>query len=188
MGNLLFGESSPQTTEKAIFAGGCFWCMQPAFDNVPGVISTRVGYTGGKEENPTYEQVASHSTGHREAIEVIFDPAKVSYSKVLEVFWRNIDPTQANGQFYDVGHQYTTAICYTSPEQQKIAEGSKHALANSGKFKKPIATAIEPAAKFWPAEDYHQKYYIKCPARFEAYHEGSGRADYVRKTWGKEAH
>lgn len=185
MGNMLFAGDTPDKAEKAIFAGGCFWW---GFDNLPGVISTRVGYTGGSEEAPTYEQVAAHRTGHREAIEITYDPAKVSYTKLLGMFWQNIDPTQANGQFYDVGHQYTTAIYFTSPEQQKLAQESKEALDKSGKFKRPIATAIEPAAKFWPAEDYHQKYYIKCPTRFEAYHEGSGRADYVRKTWGKEKH
>lgn len=171
--------------QKAIFAGGCFWCMQPPFDHAKGVVSTVVGYAGGQEENPTYEQVSAGKTGHRESIEVTFDPAKISYSQLLDIFWRNINPTQADGQFHDIGHQYTTAIFYTDDAQKKLAEESKEALAKSGRFKAPIATAILAAGKFWPAEKYHQKYYLNYPAEYEAYHTGSGRPAYLERTWGK---
>lgn len=171
-------------TERAVFAGGCFWCMQPFFDNTPGVVSTLVGYTGGSEEAPTYEQVSSHRTGHREAIEVVYDPAVVGYKQLLQLFWRNIDPTQEDGQFADRGHHYTTAIFYTSAEQEREARASKEALEQSGKFSRPIATAILPASKFWPAEEYHQKFYLKSRAHYEAYKEGSGRAGYIRRNWG----
>lgn len=183
---LLSGAENPMPKiEKAVFAGGCFWCMQPSFDETAGVLSTTVGYTGGEEQSPTYEEVASHQTRHREAIQISYDPEKVSYSKLLDLFWENIDPTQTNGQFADQGHHYTTAIFYTSPEQQRAASESKAALEKSGKFSKPIATSIEPASKFWPAEEYHQKYYLKKPGHYRAYHTGSGRADYIRRTWGK---
>ena len=177
-------EPTPSGLKKAIFAGGCFWCMQPPFDHAPGVKSTLVGYTGGREENPSYEQVSAGKTGHRESIQVIYEPSKISYERLLEIFWHNINPTQADGQFADIAHQYTTAIFYTDPEQKAIAEKSKEALEKSGKFKEPIATEIIPASKFWPAEEYHQKYYLKNPEHFEAYHVGSGRVDYIKKTWG----
>lgn len=169
---------------KAIFAGGCFWCMQPPFDRTEGVISTIVGYAGGSEANPTYKQVSAGETGHREAIEVTYDPGKISYAKLLEVFWHNIAPIQTDGQFHDFGDQYTTAIFYMTDEQKKAAEESKDALARSGKFQKPIATAILPAAKFWPAEEYHQKYYLKNSVAYRIYHFGSGRASYKKRIWG----
>ena len=169
---------------KAIFAGGCFWCMQPPFDATKGVVSTVVGYTGGKEKNPTYEQVSSGRTGHRESIEVTFDPAQVSYEQLIEVFWHNIDPTQADGQFADRGPQYRTAIFYHSEEQKRLAEEAKDKLEKSGRFKKPIATQILPASAFWPAEEYHQKYYLKNPADYNRYKVGSGRAGFIHSVWG----
>lgn len=170
--------------EKAIFAGGCFWCMQPPFDHAPGVVSTLVGFAGGREEHPTYRQVSSGETSHRETIEVTFDPMKISYAKLLEIFWHNISPIQTDGQFHDFGEQYTSAIFYTSEEQKAAAEWSKEQLAQSGKFNKPIATVILPATKFWSAEEYHQKYYIKNPTAYGMYRFGSGRNSYLQKTWG----
>ncbi|HZE57866.1 MAG TPA: peptide-methionine (S)-S-oxide reductase MsrA [Chthoniobacterales bacterium] len=178
--------TAPANEAKAVFAGGCFWCMQPPFDHVPGVTATLVGYAGGREENPTYKQVSAGETSHRESIEVTYDPAKVSYDKLLEVFWHNINPIQTDGQFHDIGDQYTTAIFYTNEEQKTAAEASKDALAKSGKFPKPIATAILPATKFWPAEEYHQKYYIKNPSAYGIYHFVSGRDSYKQRTWGSE--
>ncbi|MBI3404240.1 MAG: peptide-methionine (S)-S-oxide reductase MsrA [Acidobacteria bacterium] len=174
--------------ETATFAGGCFWCMQPQFDATEGVIATAVGYTGGKEKNPTYEQVSNHQTGHREGIEIKFDPAVVSYKHLLELFWHSIDPTQADGQFGDIGPQYRTAIYFHSDEQKQQAEESKKQLAASGKFSKPIASEILPAGDFWPAEEYHQKYCNKNPLHYNAYKEGSGRGPYLRKTWPGEKH
>jgi len=160
--------------------------MQPPFDHVPGVTATLVGYAGGREENPTYKQVSAGKTSHRESIEVTYDPTKVPYEKLLEVFWHNINPIQTDGQFHDIGDQYTTAIFYTTEEQKTAAEASKDALAKSGKFPKPIATAILPATKFWPAEDYHQKYYIKNPSAYGIYHFVSGRDSYKQRIWGSE--
>lgn len=170
--------------ETATFAGGCFWCMQPPFDKAKGVLKTVVGYTGGKEKNPTYDQVSNKRTSHREAIEVTFDPLQVSYAELVEVFWRSIDPTQADGQFADIGPQYKTAIFYHSAEQKRIAEESKQKLAASGKFRKPIAVEILPASQFWPAEEYHQKYYQKDPYAYKRYAIGSGRYPYLERTWG----
>ncbi len=169
---------------KAVFAGGCFWCMQPPYDHAPGVISTSVGYAGGREENPTYKQVSAGETSHRESIEVTYDPAKISYEKLLEIFWHNINPIQKDGQFHDIGDQYTSAIFYQTEEQKIAAERSKEQLAQSGKFQKPIATSILPATKFWPAEDYHQKYYVKNPIAYKFYRFGSGRDAFLRDTWG----
>jgi peptide-methionine (S)-S-oxide reductase len=174
----------PATEEKAIFAGGCFWCMQPPFDHIPGVKSTVVGYTGGTEANPTYAQVSAGETGHREAIEVIFDATKVSYTQLLTVFWQNINPIQRDGQFHDFGDQYTSAIFYRSEPQRQAAEASKEALVHSGKFQKPIATVILPAGQFWPAEEYHQKYYLKSPMAYGMYHFTSGRASFKQRFWG----
>ena len=174
----------PVGEAKAVFAGGCFWCMQPPFDRVMGVTKTVVGYTGGAEANPTYQQVSAGETGHREAIEVTFDPAKISYAQLVEVFWHNINPIQRDGQFHDVGDQYTSAIFYNSDEQHKAAEDSKEALAKSGKFQKPIATVILPAGQFWPAEEYHQKYYLKNSMAYGMYHFASGRAPYKHRIWG----
>ncbi len=173
------------SAEKAVFAGGCFWCVQPPFDHAQGVISTLVGYAGGSEINPTYEQVSAGETGHREAIEVTYDPTKISYAKLLEIFWHNINPIQTDGQFHDIGEQYTSAIFYTTDEQKKIAEESKENLAKSGKFEKPIATVILPTGKFWPAEEYHQKYYIKNPIAYYMYHFASGRESFKQRVWGQ---
>ncbi len=172
--------------KKATLAGGCFWCMQPEFDHLEGIVSTEVGYTGGTKENPTYEEVSSGKTGHVEAIEVTFDPALVSYAKLLEVFWKSIDPTVSNAQFADHGYQYQTVIFYHSDEQKRIAEESKRKLEESGKFKGAIATLIRPASKFYPAEEYHQKYYRKSALRYKMYKIGSGRQGFLERTWGKE--
>lgn len=174
------------TQEKATFAGGCFWCMQPPFDKVPGVISTTVGYAGGSKENPTYEEVCSGTTGHTESIEVVYDPSHVSYQKLLDVFWRNIDPTTPNRQFADVGSQYRTAVFYHSEEQKNLAGAGKDALEKSGKYNQPIVTEIVPAPKFYPAEEYHQKYYLKSPVRYKLYRFGSGRDAYLKDMWGKK--
>lgn len=172
------------STKTAVFAGGCFWCMQPPFDKTAGVVKTVVGYTGGDEPNPTYSQVSAHKTGHREAIEVTYDPTKVSYDQLLDVFWHNIDPTQKDGQFVDIGLSYQAAIFYANDEEKTEAEASKQKLGASGKFKKPIVTEILAAKKFYPAEEYHQKYYLKNTAGFEAYHVGSGRVGFLERTWG----
>jgi peptide-methionine (S)-S-oxide reductase len=178
--------SSLPETRTAVFAGGCFWCIQPAFDKTAGVSKTVVGYCGGTEPNPTYKLVTSEKTNYRESIEVTFDPAKTSYEQLLDVYWRQIDPTQANGQFTDIGPSYRAAIFYGNAEEKKIAEASKEKLARSGKFKKPIVTEILPAMKFWPAEDYHQKYYRQNPEHFEAFEEGSGRVSFKKDKWGGE--
>ena len=179
-------DSSSAPTRTAIFAGGCFWCIQPAFDKAKGVIKTVVGYCGGTGPNPTYELVTSEKTNYRESIEVTYDPAKISYDQLLDIYWRQIDPTQVDGQFTDIGPSYRAAIFYSSDEEKKIAEMSKEKLAQSGKFKKPIVTEILPAMKFYPAEAYHQKYYQQNPGHFEAFEEGSGRVSFQKKTWGKE--
>ncbi len=171
--------------KTAVFAGGCFWCMQEPFDHVKGVTKTVVGYSGGEKENADYTAVSAHKTQHREAIELTYDPAQVSYAQLLDVFWRNINPTQADGQFHDIGLSYQAAIYYGNEEEKKIAEASKEKLAKSGRFDQPIVTEILPAKPFYPAEDYHQKYYEKNPAAYEAYHVGSGRVSYLAKIWGK---
>jgi methionine-S-sulfoxide reductase len=178
--------SSPVETRTAIFAGGCFWCIQPAFDKAKGVIKTVVGYCGGTEPNPTYELVSSEKTGYRESIQITYDPTKISYDQLLDIYWRQIDPTQADGQFTDIGPSYRAVIFYVNDEEKKIAEASKEKLARSGKFNKPIVTEILPAMKFYPAEAYHQKYYQQNPEHFEAFEEGSGRTSFQKKTWSKE--
>jgi methionine-S-sulfoxide reductase len=179
-------DSPPPATKTAIFAGGCFWCIQPAFDKAKGVIKTVVGYSGGTEPNPTYELVTSERTAYRESIEITYDPAKISYDQLLDIYWRQIDPTQADGQFTDIGPSYRAAIFYGNDEEKKIAEASKNKLAHSGKFDKPIVTEILPAMKFYPAEAHHQKYYQKNPEHFEAFEKGSGRVSFEKKTWGDE--
>jgi methionine-S-sulfoxide reductase len=175
--------SSPSATKTAIFAGGCFWCIQPAFDKANGVIKTVVGYSGGTEQNPTYALVTSEKTNYRESIEIAYDPAKISYEQLLDIYWRQIDPTQADGQFTDIGPSYRAAIFYGNSEEKKIAEASKEKLARSGKFHKPIVTEILLAMKFYPAESYHQKYYQENPEHFEAFEKGSGRVSFKKKTW-----
>ena len=174
-----------ENLSEAIFAGGCFWCMQPAFDNTPGVVETIVGYTGGSVKNPTYEQISTGRTGHAESILVRYDPTKVSYTALLDEFWKNIDPTQVGGQFADRGPQYRTVIFYLNPEQKAEAERSKAALDASRHFKLPIVTAIDPATEFYPAEDEHQKYYMKNAAHYKMYKYGSGRAAFIEEHWGE---
>src|SRR5947209_196703 len=158
-------QSSPAEIRRAVFAGGCFWCIQPAFDKAKGVIKTVVGYSGGTEPNPTYALVTSEKTRYRESIEITYDPAKISYDQLLDIYWRQIEPTQTDGQFTDIGPSYRAAIFYGNDDEKKIADASKERLAHSGKFNKPIGTETLPAKKFGPAEDYHQKYYQQNPER-----------------------
>jgi len=185
------GQSSKPATKaapnqaKAIFAGGCFWCMEPPYDKLDGVISTTSGYIGGKVKNPTYEQVSSGTTGHTEAVQVVYDPKKVSYEKLLEVFWRNIDPTVRDQQFCDVGTQYRSGIFYLDDEQKRLAELSKVAIDNSKPFKANIVTEITRAAEFYPAEEYHQDFYKKNPVRYKFYRNGCGRDARLQQLWGK---
>lgn len=179
-------ERVDENYRKATFAGGCFWCMEPPFDKLEGVISTTSGYTGGIQENPTYEQVSAGKTGHAEAVEVLYDPGKVSYRKLLEVFWRQINPTTPDRQFVDVGSQYRPAIFYHNEEQRRMAEESKEEMASSGRFDGPVVIEIVPAGPFWQAEDYHQDYYMKNPIRYKFYRYGSGRDQYLEKVWGKK--
>lgn len=176
-------DSSPAATKTAVFAGGCFWCIQPAFDKADGVIKTVVGYCGGTEPNATYALVTSERTKYRESIEISYDPAKITYAQLLDIYWRQIDPTQADGQFTDIGPSYRAAIFYGNEEEKRIAEASKEKLAGSGKFNKPIVTEVLAATKFWPAEEYHQKYYRQNPEHFEAFEKGSGRESFQKKTW-----
>jgi peptide-methionine (S)-S-oxide reductase len=174
-------------TAVATFAGGCFWCMEPPYDKLPGVLSTTSGYMGGKKRYPTYEEVSSGITGHAEVVQVAYDPSKVSYEKLLEVFWVNVDPTVDDRQFCDRGTQYRTAIFVHTPEQRKAAEASKAALEKSKPFKEPIVTPIVDAGEFWPAEDYHQDYYLKNPARYTYYRTGCGRDARLKQLWGGKA-
>ena len=167
---------------KATFAGGCFWCMEPPFDKLDGVISTISGYTGGTKKNPTYEQVSAGGTGHAEAVEITYDPKKITYAKLLDVFWHNVDPLTPNRQFCDGGSQYRTAIFYHDENQKRLAEESKKAL--SKRFKQPIVTEIVPAKEFYPAEDYHQDYYIKNPLRYKFYRYNCGRDQRLEELWG----
>ncbi|HEU4344507.1 MAG TPA: peptide-methionine (S)-S-oxide reductase MsrA [Candidatus Binatia bacterium] len=177
------GTGSAQTA-NATFAGGCFWCMEPPFDELDGVLSTVSGYMGGTKKNPTYEEVSSGRTGHAEVLQVTYDPTKITYSQLLEVFWRNIDPLTANAQFCDVGSQYRSAIFYHDESQKRLAEESKKAL--SKRFKEPIVTEVAPASEFYRAEDYHQDYYKKNPIRYKLYTHACGRARRLEQLWGKE--
>jgi len=170
---------------KAIFAGGCFWCMEHPFDILPGVVSTTSGYTGGQKVKPTYEEVSSGSTGHTEAVQVVYDPQKVTYEKLLDVFWHNIDPTVKNEQFCDHGTQYRSGIFYVDDEQRRLAEASKTALDRNKPFKGAIVTEITRATEFYPAEDYHQDYYLKNPVRYKYYRSGCGRDNRLTQLWGK---
>jgi methionine-S-sulfoxide reductase len=179
------GQDPTATPPKtAVFAGGCFWCIQPAFDKAPGVLKTVVGYCGGTEPNPTYDVVTSEKTKYRESIEVTYDPTKISYEQLLDIYWKQIDPTQADGQFTDVGPSYRAAIFYADNDEKKAAESSKAKLVSSKKFNKPIVTEIVPAMKFWPAEEYHQKYYQQNPDGFESFEKGSGRVSFSEHMWG----
>ncbi len=176
--------ATPSATAKATFAGGCFWCMEPPFDKLPGVVSTTSGYTGGKTKNPTYESISTGTTGHAEVVLVEYDPSQVTYATLLEVFWRNIDPTQRDGQFCDQGTQYRTAIFFHNGEQKKLAEASKAALQNNQPFKGEIVTEITAAPAFYRAEEYHQDFYKKNPTRYKLYVTGCGREARLQALWG----
>lgn len=172
-------------TATATFAGGCFWCMEPPFDAEPGVIETIVGYSGGTVKYPTYEQVSAGSTGHAEAIQIVYDPAIVSYERLLEIFWQNIDPLDPDGQFCDKGSQYRSAIFYQDEEQQKLAEVSKKQIQDAGLLAGQVVTEIDAASTFYPAEDYHQDYYKKNPVRYKLYRYGCGRDKRLAELWRK---
>jgi len=172
--------------QLATFAGGCFWCMVTPFEEWPGIVKVVSGYTGGHVPNPTYEQVCSDETGHTEAVQITFDPAKITYEKLLSVFWQQIDPTDAGGQFHDRGSSYRPAIFVHSEEQREAAEASKRELGASGRFDRPIVTAIETAGPFYAAEEYHQDYHKKNPIRYKMYRKGSGRDAFLKKTWSPE--
>ncbi|MBN1534207.1 MAG: peptide-methionine (S)-S-oxide reductase MsrA [Spirochaetes bacterium] len=171
---------------KATLAGGCFWCMESPFTKLVGVHKVIPGYTGGTVKDPTYEQVCTGTTGHFEAVEITYDPRVISYRKILDVFWRQINPSDLNGQFADIGPQYRTAIFYHSEEQRITAEESKGELEQSGRFKAPVATLILKASKFYPAEEYHHGFYRKNPMRYTMYRKGSGREGFLRMKWGVE--
>jgi peptide-methionine (S)-S-oxide reductase len=177
--------SSAEQTAVATFAGGCFWCMQPPFDKTPGVIRTTAGYTGGTKVNPTYEEVSDGGTGHAESVEVIYDPSKVTYQQLLDIYWHNVDPLDPGGQFCDRGNQYRTAIFYHGDEQKRLAEASKQALIDSKRFDQPIVTEIVAAGPFYPAEDYHQEYYKKNPIRYKFYRWNCGRDQRLTELWGE---
>ncbi|MFJ5623823.1 peptide-methionine (S)-S-oxide reductase MsrA [Peribacillus loiseleuriae] len=170
--------------EKATFAGGCFWCMVKPFDEQPGIKSVLSGYTGGNKENPTYKEVCSETTGHYEAVQITYDPNVFPYERLVELFWQQIDPTDAGGQFYDRGGSYQTAIFYHTDEQKQMAQDSKETLQNSGRFNRPIVTPILPAKPFYPAEEYHQDYYKKNPTHYNRYRIGSGRQTFIEQNWG----
>ena len=183
-------KDSPTTTDNkgsatATFAGGCFWCMEPPFDELPGVLSTTSGYTGGFKKDPTYHEVSAGTTGHAEAVQVVYDPTKVSYDKLLEVFWKNIDPTTPDRQFCDGGSQYRSGIFFHNEEQQRLAEASKKQIEQSGRLTQPIVTEIVPAGEFYPAEEYHQDYYQKNPVRYKLYRYNCGRDQILERIWGK---
>ena len=175
------------TLEKATFAGGCFWCMEHPFDALPGVASVTAGYTGGQKKNPTYQEVSDGGTGHAEAVQIVFDPSKTGYAKLLDVYWRNIDPTTKDRQFCDVGNQYRAAIFYHTEEQHRAALASKAALEKTKPFKEPVVTEIVSAGEFYPAEEYHQHYYKKNPIRYGYYRSGCGRDRRLKELWGSAA-
>jgi methionine-S-sulfoxide reductase len=177
-----------ENLQKATFAGGCFWCMEPPFESMDGVVSVISGYTGGSLENPTYEQVSSSRTQHLESVRIEYDPEKVTYSDLLDVYWHNIDPTDSGGQFCDRGPQYRSAIFAHTEEQRRLAEESKEELEASGMLPKPVVTEIRPASAFYPAEDYHQDYYKRNPIRYKFYRRGCGRDRVLEKLWGTLDH
>jgi len=179
--------AQPKDLETAIFAGGCFWCVESDFDKVPGVVSTTSGYTGGHTQHPTYDEVSAGGTGHAESVEIVFDPKVVSYRKLLEVYWHSVDPTVKDRQFCDIGTQYRTAIFYLDERQKRLAEESKAQIERSKPFKAPIVTEIVKAGEFWPAEEYHQDYYKKNPLRYHFYREVCGRDARLNQLWGNEA-
>jgi peptide-methionine (S)-S-oxide reductase len=185
---LLAGESVyASDLEKAIFAGGCFWCMEVPFDQFPGVVSVTAGYTGGQKKNPTYKEVSAGGTGHAEAVQIVYDPSRISYAALLAVYWRNVDPTVADRQFCDVGHQYRAAIFYQGEEQHKSALRSKAELEKIKPFREAVVTEITPATEFYPAEEYHQHYYKKNPLRYSYYRSGCGRDKRLKDLWGSGA-
>jgi peptide-methionine (S)-S-oxide reductase len=183
---LFLGTSTPlfAGSEKATFAGGCFWCMVQPFESLKGVISVTSGYTGGHKVNPSYEEVSAGGTGHAESVQILYDPAVISYQQLLDVFWRNIDPTVSNRQFCDVGNQYRSAIFFHTPKQEQLAKASKIALEKSRALNKPVVTEITAASAFYPAEDYHQGYYKKNPLRYKYYRNGCGRDKRLKELWG----
>ncbi len=187
-GPVTAGHTHQETTPggTATFAGGCFWCMEEAFEKVEGVSSVISGYAGGTKVSPTYKEVSSGGTGHTEAVEVIYDPGSVTYGELLEVFWRNIDPTDGSGQFCDKGSQYRSAIFYRDEEQKRLIEKSLQSLEDTKPFDEPIVTEIAPASMFYPAEDYHQDYYKRNPIRYRYYKYGCGRAQRLKALWGPE--
>ena len=176
--------SPPPARETAVFAGGCFWSVEKAFDGLPGVLETDVGYAGGRTANPTYKEVGTGRTGHAESVRVVYDPARISYDSLLNVYWHHIDPTTPNRAFCDRGPQYRSIIFFGNPEQKRMAEASKAGLDRSGRFDKPVVTTVEPATKFYPAEEYHQQFYKKNPAHYEAYRIGCGRDARIAELWG----
>jgi peptide-methionine (S)-S-oxide reductase len=178
---------TPRPTAAATFAGGCFWCMERPFDDLPGVISTTAGYTGGSKKDPTYEEVSAGATGHVEAVRVVYDPTVVEYAKLLDVFWHNVDPTTPDRQFCDVGRQYRSVVFWHDDAQRRLAEASRKALEDSGRFAAPLATEIAAAVTFYPAEDYHQDYYLKNPVRYRFYRYGCGRDARLKEIWGDAA-
>jgi peptide-methionine (S)-S-oxide reductase len=190
-GAVVAEQDSTATTQNgqalATFAGGCFWCMEPPYDKLDGVSATISGYIGGSTADPTYQEVSAGGTGHAEAVQVTYDPAKVSYEELLEVFWRNVDPLDAGGQFCDRGDQYRTGIFVHDDEQRRLAAASKQALEESGRFEQPIVTGIETAGAFYPAEDYHQDYYEKNPLRYNFYRWNCGRDARLAQLWGEQA-
>ena len=179
--------STSPAIEKATFAGGCFWCMEGPFANLPGVVSVTSGYTGGQKKNPTYEEVSSGSTGHAESVQIVYDPKKISYSDLLKVFWHNIDPTTPNRQFCDAGSQYRSAIFFHDETQKRLAEESKRAIEASHKLPGPIVTQIVPASEWTAAEEYHQHFYKKNPVRYHEYRNGCGRDARLKELWGPDA-
>lgn len=187
-GGFAAAEIAEKDLKVAIFAGGCFWCVESDFDAVPGVVRTTSGYTGGITPNPTYQQVTSKETGHYEAVQIHYDPKKVSYKTLVDILWRSVDPTDDGGQFCDRGQSYKTAIFATSPEQKRIAEESKREIEDSGVLKRPIVTPVLDASPFFPAEDYHQNYYKKNPVRYKFYRYRCGRDERIQALWGTEAH
>lgn len=184
---LVFTAPVTAATEKATFAGGCFWCMEAPFDKLPGVVSVTAGYSGGQTRNPTYEQVSAGGTGHAESVQVVFDPSKTSYSRLLDIFWHNIDPTVTDRQFCDTGSQYRSAVFYHNEEQRRAALQSKAALERNKPFKGAIVTEISPAGAFYVAEEYHQHYYKKNPLRYKFYRNGCGRDRRLKELWGDAA-
>ena len=181
-------DTAVNNTSVATFAGGCFWCMEGPFDKLQGVISTTSGYTGGHTENPTYKQTSTGKTGHTEAVQIVYDPGQVSYKKLLDVFWINIDPTTPDQQFCDRGSQYRSEIFYHNDEQKQLAEASKTTLSKNKPFSEPIVTQISKASKFYAAEDYHQDYYQNNPIRYRYYRHGCGRDKRLEQLWGKPGH